>query len=240
MRVLVSVQSEAECKQVLDAGVSMIDFKDAKAGALGMLDLALTRQLCQQVAAASRQANHISSDSDIMLSATLGDTCPSVQYLEQAILGRMDIGIKVIKLPITLCMVTEYQLVIRRLIARGLKLIAVFSPRQFAAPEQWSRFIPYCVNEGYFGVMLDTMQKSSSLISQLTPVQLQSFIRVARKHSMFVGLAGGLTADDVTALTELQPDYLGFRGGVCEQSQRTSALSASRLQALMQKCRIHA
>ncbi len=79
---------------------------------------------------------------------------------------------------------------------------------------------------GFSGVMLDTADKASGRLPDLMlDNQLAAFVALAREHRLLCGLAGSLRLDDIEPLLALTPDYLGFRGALCEQG-RTSELSA--------------
>ncbi len=234
MRVLVSVQSEAECQLALAAGVSMIDFKDPHTGALTMLDLAMTRRLCAQV----RAATYTNNRHTLMLSATVGDLIPSQQYLYEAITDRMAAGVDIIKLPLVRCIDPEYQSTLQHLVAQGIRLIAVVAPNQWQHTTANSTVLQHLQYQKFMGVMMDTQDKSTSLTDQMALQSIEAFVHAAQAQQLFVGLAGGLALSDVPVLSAFKPDYLGFRGGLCEASQRNRALNLQRLQALMQNCRI--
>ncbi len=75
--------------------------------------------------------------------------------------------------------------------------------------------------------MLDTAHKNSGpLRRHLDVAALSEFVRRARDHGLFAGLAGSLREEDVPALLALDPDYLGFRGALCAAGQRSGALDA--------------
>ena len=71
---------------------------------------------------------------------------------------------------------------------------------------------------GYKGVMLDTINKKQSRIFDLlSEEECISFVRQSRALEMTSGLAGSLTLDDLSILTKINPDFIGFRGQVCEK-----------------------
>jgi dihydroneopterin aldolase len=59
---------------------------------------------------------------------------------------------------------------------------------------------------------------------------LQTFISTARDFELYSGLAGSLREDDIDELTQLTPHFLGFRGALCDESDRGAALSPERVQ----------
>jgi len=54
--------------------------------------------------------------------------------------------------------------------------------------------------------------------------RLQNFVQTARHYQLLCGLAGSLRKADIPELLTLQADYLGFRGALCTQHQRTAKL----------------
>ena len=86
---------------------------------------------------------------------------------------------------------------------------------------------------GCAGVMLDTADKGSGrLLDCLTPETLAAFVRQAQGLRLLCGLAGSLRLADIPALLPLGPDYLGFRGALCDSGQRARTLDPERLRAV--------
>jgi uncharacterized protein (UPF0264 family) len=86
---------------------------------------------------------------------------------------------------------------------------------------------------GFFGVMIDTAGKrSGSLRDHIDDLQLRRFVVMAQRAGLRCGLAGSLMPEDIPALLDCEPDYLGFRGALCEQGQRGKKLSVERLRAV--------
>ena len=57
--------------------------------------------------------------------------------------------------------------------------------------------------------------------------EIESFVSHAKSYGLLAGLAGSLKASDISPLLELEPDYLGFRGALCQDSSRIQALNSS-------------
>ena len=86
------------------------------------------------------------------------------------------------------------------------------------------RYLDRISEIGYKGVMLDTINKKQSRVfDQLSQKECMSFVRESRKLGMTSGLAGSLTLSDLSKLSKINPDFIGFRGQLCEkQSNRFS------------------
>jgi (5-formylfuran-3-yl)methyl phosphate synthase len=73
--------------------------------------------------------------------------------------------------------------------------------------------------------MLDTADKRrGGLRAHRGEPQLKEFVTAAREKSLWCGLAGSLKLADIDALLPLAPDYLGFRGALCDGERRTAQL----------------
>ena len=80
---------------------------------------------------------------------------------------------------------------------------------------------------GISGVMLDTANKEQgSLRTILNDNQLMLFVEQAHSAGLMAGLAGSLRLNDIEPLLALEPDYLGFRGALCQQLQRVEMIDA--------------
>jgi dihydroneopterin aldolase len=81
--------------------------------------------------------------------------------------------------------------------------------------------------------MLDTADKSrGGLRDHMKLADLSAFCRRVREHKLLLGLAGALRAPDVAALLPLTPDYLGFRGALCEDDDRVARIAPARIRAV--------
>jgi len=86
--------------------------------------------------------------------------------------------------------------------------------------------------------MLDTKSKQQNLLQSLTTSDLQIFTQKCNQHQLKYGFAGSLHSQDIESLIKFNPTYIGFRGGVCENNMRKSALS--RCKVLDVKNMLHA
>ena len=72
--------------------------------------------------------------------------------------------------------------------------------------------------------MLDTADKASGPLRRALPdAEIAEFVRRARALGLMTGLAGSLKLGDVAPLAAMAPDYLGFRGALC-QGARTGRI----------------
>lgn len=220
MRVLVSVNSVAEAQLVLAAGVSLIDLKDTSHGALSALSLAQSVAIMQVVNGYKKQHPH----ADILVSATVGDTAESVAALLELIQSRLEIGVDIIKLPEAIWDHPLFTTVISQLLAAGTRMVAVFSPDSLLQTSMLELRLNKLATQGYVGVMVDTIDKSSSVLDCVSILHIQKFTEMARRLQLMVGVAGGLRPAYLAQLRSLEADFLGFRSGLCEKGLRQSNL----------------
>ena len=214
-RMLASVNSLEEALIALHFDVDIIDLKQPALGALG----ALPTQQVQAIV--TRLAN------SKPISATVGDLPMQADIIFNAVKEMADTGVDYIK--IGFFPDQDWHAVIAKLAILtpgSLKLIAVL----FADQQPDFNYIEQFSEAGFTGIMLDTMDKTNGSLNKVMPlVTLQHFVQTAQHHQLLCGLAGSLRAVDIPALLPLQADYLGFRGALCEQHQRTAKLDAAAL-----------
>ncbi|CAH9013962.1 (5-formylfuran-3-yl)methyl phosphate synthase [Candidatus Nitrosacidococcus sp. I8] len=97
-------------------------------------------------------------------------------------------------------------------------------------------WIPVLQENGFKGVMLDTLTKNGSgLLNYLSLKQIQYFIDISHSNSLAVGLAGSLRIEDIPLLLPLQADYLGFRGALCRNQDRRESLDLIASRSIKEK-----
>ncbi|MGB6428177.1 MAG: (5-formylfuran-3-yl)methyl phosphate synthase [Methyloceanibacter sp.] len=204
---LASVRDAAEAEIARLAGADIIDLKEPSQGALGAVDPETTKTI---VAALAGRA---------VISATIGDLPMQPQAIGDAVLERSRLGVDFVKIGLFADGDARACLDALRPLARRVRLILViFADRRPA-------FDPAAAaaSLGAFGIMLDTVNKSSgSLRHHVTPAELAGFVASAKAHGLTAGLAGSLTREDVPDLLRLRPDLLGFRGALCHGARNST------------------
>jgi uncharacterized protein (UPF0264 family) len=209
--MLASVTSVDEAVIALQASVDIIDLKQPSAGALGALDIELIKQIVGDI------------NGRCPISATIGDLPMQPELVLNAVKAMAETGVDYIK--IGFFPGGDHQATVEELTAltqQNLALIAVL----FADSEIDFAVIDALKNAGFKGVMLDTMNKKNGALTQvMADEEIAEFVRSAKNRQLICGLAGSLRLEDIPGLLGYQPDYLGFRGALCLQHDRTSQLS---------------
>lgn len=208
--MLASVNSLDEAMSVMAADVDIVDLKEPAAGALGALPVGAVKTI---VAAMNGRCR---------TSATIGDLPMHPDLIYSATQAMSETGVDYIKIGFfpdgditgVLTRLTE--------IADHKYLIAVL----FADTQLDLKVVDQVKAAAFHGVMLDTLDKSKGSLTRFMPLsEVEKFINIAKTQKLICGLAGSLKAEDISALLPFQPDYLGFRGALCEQSDRTGLIN---------------
>ncbi|MGB5734846.1 MAG: (5-formylfuran-3-yl)methyl phosphate synthase [Thiohalocapsa sp.] len=208
--MLASVSNAAEAAIALRAGADLIDCKDPHRGALGALPNVAIKAIRQQVG------------TRCPVSATVGDLPSEAAALVPAVQRIAQTGVDYIKLGLFRTAGIDALLDALRPIGAEHRLIAVL----FADRSPRLDVVPDLAAAGFSGVMLDTADKANGRLPDLMSAgQLADFVTLAHRHRLLCGLAGSLRVEDIEPLLGLAPDYVGFRGALCEQG-RKSELSA--------------
>lgn len=214
---LASVTSMQEAEIALAGGADILDLKDPSRGALGALPAEI---IAACVAGVAKRR---------IVSATAGDLAMEPDLVCDAVRRLAASGVDIVKIglfpggDLSACISALHDET-----ARGTRLVAVI----FADQDPDFSLITPLREAGFIGVMLDTADKSAGgLRRHLDGDMLADFVGTAKSAGLMSGLAGSLRLEDVAPLAALGPDYLGFRGGICDHG-RQSALNPERLRAV--------
>lgn len=214
---LASVTSVDEALLAVEAGADVIDLKDPARGALGALGTSVAREI-------------VSAVGERTLSATAGDF-PAMDPCEVLAAAQRTASLGVDFVKIGFFGTPRDVECVRALapLAAHTRLVAVQFADLAPDPDLGERL----AKSQFAGVMLDTARKSGpGLRTVLTDAQISRFVRRARALGLIAGLAGKLRLTDIGPLLELAPDYLGFRGALCAQHERSAGLDARALRAV--------
>lgn len=209
--MLASVNNLEEALLVLSADVGIIDLKQPALGTLGALDICTVKQLVTAI------------NGRCLVSATIGDLPTEPDPVFNAVKDMAETGVDYIK--IGFFPDGDWQETIKKLALfteQTQALIAVF----FADTKPDFRILSLLKDVGFTGVMLDTMNKQKGSLTQLMKKnEIAEFVAQAKSRQFLCGLAGSLGLEEIPELLTHQPDYLGFRGALCEMHDRVGKLS---------------
>lgn len=216
--MLASVTNVEEALMALNAGVEMVDLKNPVAGALGALEHAVVEAIVKSI------------DARATVSATIGDLPMDPALILDASKAMLASGVDVVKIGFfgnefhQTCLNT-----LAPLAKEGCKLIAVM----FADENPDIQLLAPIAQAGFYGVMLDTAHKNGNhLLTHMSLQALADFVQTATALGLQTGLAGSLQAAHIHDLSNIGPSYLGFRGALCADSERTSKLVPEKMNSI--------
>ena len=218
--MLASVSNLNEAKIALHANVDIIDLKDPTHGALG----AVTTEIAQEV------VKFVSGQ--CLVSATIGDLPMHATLIGKAISTMASTDVDIIKVGVFDKLTDEVIASLKEQAINGAKgfngkkftIVIVFFVDKGLDLEKMSDL----AKAGIRGVMLDTADKTKgNLRTHMEDDEIKNFVIQSKSYGLLAGLAGSLKASDIAPLLELEPDYLGFRGALCQDDSRIQALNSS-------------
>ncbi|CAN4271862.1 (5-formylfuran-3-yl)methyl phosphate synthase [Methylophilaceae bacterium] len=222
-QLLISVCTLDEAKIALAQGADIIDLKNPHAGALGALPLADIRSIVAHIKLQPMTQK-------ILTSATLGDLPMQAEQWLPQLDQVIATGVGIIK--IGFFATEDYEGCMQALLPytqAGHQLIAVM----FAEITYPDSLLADIKQAGFLGVMLDTQIKNGlSLFDHFSAKQAREFAKQVAAQSLLLGLAGSLRDSHLVAAKNLQPNFIGFRGGVCVANQRQSTLDADKIKVI--------
>lgn len=219
---LASVADTAEMEVVRRGGADIVDLKNPAEGALG----AWGREALEDAVAVWRRW----PEPKPMLSATIGDRPMTPDIVRSAAEAIAATDVPMIKLGVFGGGDPVGCFEALRPLAATRRLIAVF----FSDRRPDVTLLDAVAAAGFHGAMLDTADKSAGgLRRHLGADAIERFVGRARSLGLLTGLAGSLRTDDVAPLAALRPDYLGFRGALCDGG-RTGVLDVRAIERISQ------
>lgn len=219
-RLLVSVQDKHEAVMAHEAGVAMIDAKDATRGSFAPCDLTTLQDI-------ARVCPHAT------LSAALG---PCFSSDESDACGQLELELAQQK-TFAFGKIAYDDSFTQRMTSspspssslRRIALVCV----DCVSSLQDEAFITHAHRHGFAGVMMDTWHKNhGDLLQHRSLEQLHHFIAAAHGLGLLCGLAGGLSLPQLVFLARhTAVDYVGTRGGVCEGT-RAGIIDGARVASL--------
>ena len=224
-QLLISVKNVEEALLALACGADIIDLKDPSVGALGALDMPTSIAIF--AAMKHETSEQISGQNyGLIFSTTVGENHEDLKDLIAAMQVRAAIGQVIIKIAVSALFNTEIFFVeMRKLSNAGVKIVAVF----FADERVDLTLLPTLKQAGFYGAMFDTKNKHKNLLQTQALEDLALFTHFCHEHGLKSGLAGSLHAQHIDTLLALNATYMGFRGGVCNNFERKSDLSATKI-----------
>lgn len=219
--MLASVRNRREAEVVLQAGADIIDLKDPARGALGPADISQIVDVVDFVAGrrpVSAACDAFSGDPAVLKARVEEMAATGVDFVKIGFLPSSSVSAGAEALAD---------------IAGRKRLVAVL----FADHRYEESVMTSFAKAGFYGIMLDTDDKSKGrLLDHFPPDRISEFVAEGHERGLTAGLAGSLEAPDIPRLLPGKPDFLGFRGALCEGLSRNADVDAeatARIRALI-------
>lgn len=232
-KLLISVTDVDEALTALRNGADIIDLKDPALGALGALSLSMIEQIVSEI--------RNSEFHDKWISATIGDLPMIPELIGQRVKLLGETGVDFVKIGFfndpasavkhnhqchAACL-TE----LKKLSAQSVRLIAVLFAESAYAPE----LIDDIQDAGFYGLMVDTAVKNgATLFDHLTLPELAELRQELEQRGLAFGMAGSLRVQHLELAKQYQPNFIGFRAGVCRLNQRVGRVDPQILATIRQ------
>jgi dihydroneopterin aldolase len=210
--MLASVTNPAEAEAVWVGGADIIDLKDPAKGALGALDGDVAAGIVRSVG--KRKP----------VSAAAGASLGTPWAVVDAVAAIAATGVDYVKVGFSPDKSGADCVRALGPHASNTNLVGVL----FADCAPDLDMLALMAKNGFTGAMLDTAKKEAGrLLDHMDIAALDRFIDRCRENGLTSGLAGSLEAPDVPRLLPLEPNYLGFRGSLCQGRARDAAIDAA-------------
>jgi dihydroneopterin aldolase len=213
VKFLASISNINEAHQVKNCDIDIVDLKNIDDGALGYVGINTVLNISKIL------NTHI-------LSVTMGNeknpnTLQYIHNVEQVINQNIEfikIGLFDKKL------INEHKKFLEKIDCKNSKLICVlFADRTFDF-----NILKEIMDTRYHGVMIDTHYKNNNSTTELLTIEdIEYFIHITRKNKKFSGISGSLKFKHIEILKKLNPNFLGFRGVLCDTLSKRKLLKTN-------------
>jgi len=235
MKILISPISLEEAHAVADGGADIVDIKNVNEGSLGAQMPWVIREIVAALA-----------DHDVLLSATVGDLPFKPGTAAQAAAGAASCGVGYVKAGLYGVSTYEEALAMSTSIVKAVHMVNPDALAVIGGYADYRRFdgldpqtLVTAAAEGKADVvMLDTAIKDGqNLMDAMSISELNDFVTAGHQAGLLAALAGSVTVEHIRPLAEMQTDFVGVRGAVCDGADRHAAISRDKVTEFVAFCR---
>jgi len=226
MKILVSPTTLEEVQTVVEVGTDIVDIKNVVEGSLGAHAPWVVQAILQRFQGRAQ------------FSATLGDLPYKPGTAALAAYGAAHCDLNYIKAGLYGPRTYEEARELMTAIVRGIRMASKEIKVVASGYADFRRFggahfldIVKAAKEAAADVvMVDTAIKDGQgLFDAMTLDEIEEFVEAGHEAGLEVALAGSIRMDDIKALTSIDPDIVGIRGVLCEDSDRTQGITKERM-----------
>jgi len=206
IKTLGSIKNIDEAQALSNLSFDIIDIKNVDDGALGYVGDKQIELISNKIA-----------NKDI--SVTAGNHIhPNNREIENRLSFLCSKGIKFMKIGIfSMDYLDQHIIFLKKASTYNIKTVGVI----FADKSLRMDDIYNVCKLNYDGLMIDTETKSeNSTLDLLSADFITTFIQECHKENKFSGISGSINQDNIQYAMQFKSDFIGFRGALCNSSQR--------------------
>ena len=233
---LVSVKSKQESTLACKSGVDFIDIKDPSKGALGVAKIETVTEIVKNVKKIGFSG---------LISTTFEDTKSRKSDAEREVFFKYLLsGIDLLKIGITNSHLSceNFFNYFNKSLIEEIKKNTKIKEKKFLVPvllmsknfdfSVLSKILTSHIFDLYYGLMIDTnIKDNGSLFDLFTKKEIIEIKKLCVEKKLNFGIAGSLKSSDISLVKEINPTWVGFRGGVCKKG-RTGELCTKKIIAI--------
>ena len=206
IKTLGSIKNIDEAQALSNLSFDIVDIKNVDDGALGYVG-------DEQIKLISNKIGNRN------LSVTAGNHIhPNIIEIENRLSFLCSRGIKYIKIGIfSMDYLDQHMIFLKKASTYNIQTVGVI----FADKNLCKDDIYNVCKLDYDGLMIDTAIKyKNSTLDILSADFITNFIKECRKENKFSGISGSINQDNIEYAMQFKSDFIGFRGALCNSSQR--------------------
>jgi dihydroneopterin aldolase len=206
IKTLGSIKNIDEAQALSNLSFDIVDIKNVDDGALGYVG-------DEQIKLISNKIGNRN------LSVTAGNHIhPNIIEIENRLSFLCSRGIKYIKIGIfSMDCLDQHMIFLKKASTYNIQTVGVI----FADKNLCKDDIYNVCKLDYDGLMIDTAIKyKNSTLDILSADFITNFIKECRKENKFSGISGSINHDNIEYAMQFKSDFIGFRGALCNSSQR--------------------
>lgn len=202
---LASVKNISEATLASTIDIDILDLKNVNDGALGFVGMDIiseAKKLLSENILSATMGNDINPNNDININNLKMVVEEKINYLKIGMFDRKYLS--------------EHQMILENINFKNTKPICVmFADQGFDLTS-----VEKIIDMGYQGIMIDTYSKNNkSLLDLLSHKEIIDFLKLVKANNLISGLSGSLKLKHIPILKKLRPDFLGFRGQLCDKTK---------------------
>jgi|TARA_B110000444_G_scaffold209318_1_gene204092 (5-formylfuran-3-yl)methyl phosphate synthase len=221
---LASIKDIDEATIASTIDIDILDLKNINDGALGFVGMELiskVKNLLPDNILSVTMGNDINPNNDINIRNLKMVVEEEVNYLKIGLFDKKYL--------------LEHQIILKKINFKKTRPICVmFADQGFDLNN-----IEKLIDIGYQGIMIDTCYKNSkSIVDLLSQKEIKDFLKRVKSRGMVCGLSGSLKLEHISMLRELKPDFLGFRGQLCDSLKARHKFNANLAKKVSKKIKL--